>query len=826
MSKLSLCCWAAVFGDRQHPYQMPTLARYEIVRETPNTVRLRRPDGTEFSASRHQAYWLPTQSDWVGLVADSDRYQTALDRLADGLRRLGRYDRMLAQAGSSAPNPLAPSVIEAPDPDKDWDWADDGVHRWDLPRLERLEPERHTPKMLHTQKGGKRWSTGVQHNFFLCPGDDEWNEVSTLHSDCAAAKDALLNRLKAIGICTDKAPHHAEPWTLDEQDVATDPPLVVGDEVEVLELTPDLTPLALGRSGTIMQINGKEVVVEILSLDRMVRMQLHQVRRRVPLPPPRPQFTEGDRVRGRLAKAPHLSVEGTVDTQNDAVVFISNDEHTMVAIQYEGLELLEAASPDSSSSPADPWADFLGPLGEFEESTPVAVEVVAPLDSLDRLALEINAQHSRCEAALGEALHAARAAGELLQEARSEIRASKGRNWLRWLDENFKGSHRTAYNYIAIAEGWEELIEPNLQRDANSPLGIRQALALLSQRHDEEEEAATAESDATAEPSGQHDDTSRPATTAPPNDDASDDDKESPSRPPLRDSVAALAASAPQYPPGTRLREVSSGNIYYLVAVSAQEATLNRTADGVVTSLLLDWQEIASQFVVLPADVDPEPPAPPIDTLLHDAEVEIPVEYVITRSDGSPIAGGAQWLILRLDADPVARAVAADYVARIEDSNPALAESIRARLHACTPASPTAATIEAIDREYADAVASRPAAGNPFSVSPEAPTCDRCRHQQVYSVLEGKAFNCALNHIHGVMTGGVIAQSMPETCGAFERIGSGPVFKAGDLVRRCDCPPDEPPLTVVGLERSRVRVQHPQGSTWLESPAKLVHATL
>jgi hypothetical protein len=55
---------------------------------------------------------------------------------------------------------------------------------------------------------------------------------------------------------------------------------------------------------------------------------------------------------------------------------------------------------------------------------------------------------------------------------------------LPWLEENFEGGQRTAYNCMRIADGWSE-IEVNLQRVAN--LSVRKALELLSEKPEEPE---------------------------------------------------------------------------------------------------------------------------------------------------------------------------------------------------------------------------------------------------------------------------------------------------------------------------------------------------
>jgi hypothetical protein len=95
--------------------------------------------------------------------------------------------------------------------------------------------------------------------------------------------------------------------------------------------------------------------------------------------------------------------------------------------------------------------------------------------SLGKLADEINAEHRACEEALRSGLRHAVRAGELLTEAKGQVKHGE---WGRWVAENFKGSERTAQAYMRV---WREL--PTLE-GANpqrvTDLSFRGALQELS----------------------------------------------------------------------------------------------------------------------------------------------------------------------------------------------------------------------------------------------------------------------------------------------------------------------------------------------------------
>jgi hypothetical protein len=93
--------------------------------------------------------------------------------------------------------------------------------------------------------------------------------------------------------------------------------------------------------------------------------------------------------------------------------------------------------------------------------------------SLATLASEINAHHQAAEEAAFSALDHARAAGDLLIEAKGRC---KHGSWSDWLVANFRGSERTAQRYMKLATGWAEL---EAKTTRVSDLSLREAVKLL-----------------------------------------------------------------------------------------------------------------------------------------------------------------------------------------------------------------------------------------------------------------------------------------------------------------------------------------------------------
>jgi hypothetical protein len=88
------------------------------------------------------------------------------------------------------------------------------------------------------------------------------------------------------------------------------------------------------------------------------------------------------------------------------------------------------------------------------------------------LADRINQHHAAAVKHAESAIEHARAAGELLLEAKNRCKHGE---WLNWLAENVDVSQKTAWQYMRIAERWDE-IRANHTRGYN--LTVRKALKL------------------------------------------------------------------------------------------------------------------------------------------------------------------------------------------------------------------------------------------------------------------------------------------------------------------------------------------------------------
>jgi hypothetical protein len=95
-------------------------------------------------------------------------------------------------------------------------------------------------------------------------------------------------------------------------------------------------------------------------------------------------------------------------------------------------------------------------------------------NSLTDLAARVHAEHQSCETALRSALKHAMTAGDLLLEAKAQVKHGE---WLPWLKEQCSMSDRMAQRYIRLAQN-RAAIEANASRV--SDLSIRGALAMLA----------------------------------------------------------------------------------------------------------------------------------------------------------------------------------------------------------------------------------------------------------------------------------------------------------------------------------------------------------
>lgn len=92
---------------------------------------------------------------------------------------------------------------------------------------------------------------------------------------------------------------------------------------------------------------------------------------------------------------------------------------------------------------------------------------------LAELAKRINAAHDAFETGMRQSLTAAAEAGELLINAKEQLRHGE---WLPWLSDNFRGSHDMASRYMKLAGRLPE-IEANFANVRN--LSLSGALRLL-----------------------------------------------------------------------------------------------------------------------------------------------------------------------------------------------------------------------------------------------------------------------------------------------------------------------------------------------------------
>ena len=106
---------------------------------------------------------------------------------------------------------------------------------------------------------------------------------------------------------------------------------------------------------------------------------------------------------------------------------------------------------------------------------PGTLAEVATGGNLATLANLINQAHQSVQAAITEGLQHAKAAGELLLQAKAQCPHGA---WGSWLDDNFQGSDRTAQRYMTIAKRWPEL-EAKATRVSDLP--FREAVKLLTE---------------------------------------------------------------------------------------------------------------------------------------------------------------------------------------------------------------------------------------------------------------------------------------------------------------------------------------------------------
>ena len=93
---------------------------------------------------------------------------------------------------------------------------------------------------------------------------------------------------------------------------------------------------------------------------------------------------------------------------------------------------------------------------------------------MSTLATRINSHHAAAVLYARAALEHARAAGALLLEAKDSCKHGE---WLPWLTVNFKGSEKTAQNYMRIARRWAYIVAAAKPQHV-ADLTVREALQL------------------------------------------------------------------------------------------------------------------------------------------------------------------------------------------------------------------------------------------------------------------------------------------------------------------------------------------------------------
>jgi hypothetical protein len=101
---------------------------------------------------------------------------------------------------------------------------------------------------------------------------------------------------------------------------------------------------------------------------------------------------------------------------------------------------------------------------------------ITPVVALDDLARDIDAEHNAVATALQSALGHAIAAGELLIEAKRQVRRGKGK-WLPWLEANSSVPWRTASHYMRLAKHRAAFCDEN---GNVLPISVTRAMGLLN----------------------------------------------------------------------------------------------------------------------------------------------------------------------------------------------------------------------------------------------------------------------------------------------------------------------------------------------------------
>jgi hypothetical protein len=184
-----------LFDEQRHPYRLPDAQQLPVRYGTPTTVRVELA-GQSVTKQQAQVWCIPDDAAWERLVEVHQAFQAALDTLAGALRTLGSYPQRLKEAGGmkQAPNPLAPTVILAQDPDD--------VGRWwsqlgRVPLIRRFTVAQHTPQMLRLVESMA--TICAQRDHFVCPTDADWERVQAAHQAAEDARRAFERALTELG---------------------------------------------------------------------------------------------------------------------------------------------------------------------------------------------------------------------------------------------------------------------------------------------------------------------------------------------------------------------------------------------------------------------------------------------------------------------------------------------------------------------------------------------------------------------------------------------------------------------------------------------------
>lgn len=111
----------AVIGSRQKPYQLASLAAYDVAYATPAFVQLRQGDSVK-GYGISSVICLPTEDHWQQLLRHHQALAESLQELADQLQACGRYPNVLAAGGAfdNQPRRLCQTVIAAPYSEETW----------------------------------------------------------------------------------------------------------------------------------------------------------------------------------------------------------------------------------------------------------------------------------------------------------------------------------------------------------------------------------------------------------------------------------------------------------------------------------------------------------------------------------------------------------------------------------------------------------------------------------------------------------------------------------------------------------------------------------